>query len=130
MVPKSPTITKLVFPVTNMLKMLEKSTKNHCYASQSLSFKDLICWVCTKHAYLIESGGVNLMIESWVGFARTPLSFNFRQISYAEIGNRLLLLSTTALNKPLPRTSFMWFGYCCWILSSWFLSSCPAWEDL
>lgn len=64
--------------------------------------------MCVKAwTYLMESGGVNRTIVLCVGLARTPLSFIFRQISYAETGNNALLLNSMALNKPLPRTSLM-----------------------
>ena len=78
----------------------------------------------------MQSGGVNRTIVSCVGLARTPLSFNFRQISYAETDDKVLLLNSTALNKPLPRTSLMMSGNCCWTLSSWCLNSCPKQSDL
>ena len=103
MMPKSPLTCQPCLPVTNMSTMWKKSTMKTTWKFQ---------WhVNLEHApsmfpYLIESGGVNRMIVSWVGLART-LSFNCRQISYAEIGHGFLLLSSTALNKPLPRTSRM-----------------------
>lgn len=69
-------------------------------------------------------------MESWVGFARIPLSFSFRHMSYAVMGNNALLLSSTALNKPLPRTSFIRSGNFCWTATSCCLSSFPSWSDL
>lgn len=84
----------------------------------------------TKHFYLIESGGVNLIIESCVGLARIPLCFNFKHISYAVTGDKALLFSSTALNKPFPRTSFMNWGNSCWTLRNWCLSSSPRIADL
>lgn len=133
-VPKTPPHSPTLYPRTLICwKCYRTPPQNHYNASKNFEFQWHICveyYAPSMLRYLTVSGGVNLIIVSWVGLARIPLSFNFRQISKAETGKSLLLLSSTALNRPLPRISFMYFGYCCWILSSWRLSSCPSWADL
>lgn len=81
-------------------------------------------------SYLIQRGGVSRIMVLWVGFARTPLSFNLMHISKAETEDKVLLFSSTALNKPFPRISFITLGNCCCTFVRCCLSSCPIWADL
>lgn len=78
----------------------------------------------------MQSGGVKRIIVSCVDLARTPLSFSFSLNSKPDTGDKLSLLSSIPTNNPLPRTSFTWFGFCCWILCRWRRSSSPILVDL
>ena len=77
---------------------------------QSASMAQTLCLVMTfsmipVHSRIwgsvMTSGGARRMMCPWVGLARRPSSFSCRHTSIASIFS----LMTTALSRPLPRTS-------------------------